>query len=106
MQKRLKDEGQAGLHFQMRIFLSLALRIAFEARGQRQGQVAPGGFVEESRGHAGANRMQLPFRQRPLQAEEEPTVGRGGIIQAIDIRNQAALGATEIQKGIPVRAIA
>src|SRR2546427_8575998 len=50
--------------------------------------------------------MQLPFGQCPLQSEEEPTVGRGGIIQAIHIGNQAALVAPEIQQWIPVRAVA
>ena len=34
--------------------------------GQRQGQVAPGRLVEEPGGHAGADGMQLPFRQVPF----------------------------------------
>ena len=28
---------------------------------QREGQVAPGGLVEQARGHPGTDRMQLPF---------------------------------------------
>jgi hypothetical protein len=106
LHKRLEDQGPAGLHFQMGLFVDPSLGIALKPRRQGQRQVAPRRLVEEPGGHAGADRMQRPFRQRPLQPEEQPTVGRGGIIQTIDVRNQAALIATEIQQGVPVRAVA
>ena len=106
VQKRLKDQGNARLHFQIGVFLSPALRITFEARRERQRQIAPSCLVEEPGSHTGTNRVQLPFGQRPFQPEKESAVGRGGIIQAIDIRNQAALVAAEVQQGVPIRAVA
>jgi hypothetical protein len=80
--------------------------ITFEARWQRQRQVTAGRLVEEPRRHARAHGMELPFGQGPFQPKEQPAIGRRGIIQAIDIRNQAALIATEVQEWIPVRAVA
>ena len=70
LQKRLKDQGKPGLHFQIRVFVHPAQGIAFEARRERQGQVAAGRLVEEPRGHAGADGVELPFGQGALQPKQ------------------------------------
>jgi hypothetical protein len=96
LHKRLEDHSNPGLPLQIRGFVHPAQRIAFEACRERQRQVAAGRLVEEPRSHPGADGVELPFGQGALQPEEEPAIGRGRIIQAIDVGNQTAFIATEV----------
>ena len=50
--------------------------------------------------------MQFQFRNLAFQTEKEPTVGRGGIIDAIAIADETLALATQVEQLIPVRAIA
>lgn len=102
---RLEDHSHPGVHGQIRVLVPLAQRLAFKAWREHQCQVASGRLVEEPRRHARADGVEFPCGQGALQPEEEPTVGRGGILQAIDIGKQAVLRATQVSQGGPVRAV-
>ncbi len=70
LHKRLKDQGNPGLPFQMRVFVYPAQGIAFETRRERQRQVASGRLVEEPRRHTRADGMEFPCGQGALQPKQ------------------------------------
>src|SRR6266567_4373711 len=49
--------------------------------------------------------MQFQLRQLSLQAQQQPSISRSRVIDAISISDQTASIATDIQQGIPIRAI-
>jgi orotidine-5'-phosphate decarboxylase len=106
LQKRLEHQREAGGRFLVGHVESLALPVTHQPRGQRQGQGAARRLVDQAGRQAGLHGVAFPCRQGACEAEEEPTVDRGRIIDAIAIGAQASLVATQVQQRIPGRAVA
>jgi hypothetical protein len=73
-----------------------AARIAHQAYGEREGQLAALRFVKQTGGKTGADRMQLQLRNLPLQAEQQAAVGATRIIDTVAIGDQTTSIATQI----------
>ena len=68
--------------------------VADQPDRQRQGQFAALGLVEQSGGQAGAQGMQLQFGDQALEAEDQPAVGRGGVVDAVLVADEATAIST------------
>jgi hypothetical protein len=62
-----KEQINPALDFTVGMLGDRARRVADQADGEGQGQLAPRGFVEQTGGQACANGMQLQFRYQPLK---------------------------------------
>jgi hypothetical protein len=50
--------------------------------------------------------MKLHLRERPLEAQDEPAIYGGRVVDAIVVGDQGSLVAADVQKRVPVRAVA
>ena len=50
--------------------------------------------------------MKLHLRERPLEAQDEPPVYGGRIVNAVVVGNKGLFVAADVQKRVPVRAVA
>src|SRR6202012_5061298 len=96
LQEHLEHEPQPLLNRHVGILQDHAARITNQADRQGERELSAFGFGEQAGGEAAANRVQFELRYRPLQAEEQPTVGATWVIDAISIRDEAAAQATDI----------
>ena len=80
--------------------------VAHQSDRQGQGQLAALGLVEQSGGQAGAQGVQLQFGDQALEAEDQPTIGRGRVVNAVLVADQAAAKAAQVEELIPVGAVA
>src|SRR4051794_41393643 len=46
--------------------------------------------------------MQFQFRELPLEAQQEPAIGRARVINAIGVGDEAVLIAADIEQRIPI----
>src|SRR3954452_9900884 len=61
---------------------------------------------EKTRSEAAADRVQFEFRDRAFEPQQQPAVGRAGIVDAIAIRDEAVPEAADVKEWVPVRAVA
>ena len=92
--------------------LDLLVGVQRQAAGRRldvadrrvDDQLAAAGLVEFAADQAAADRMQLQFRDLALQAEHEPVVGVGRVVDAVLVGQQGAEEAADLQELVPVLA--
>ena len=80
--------------------------VARQSNGKLQGEIAARSFIEQTCVHSRFDGMQLHFRERAFETEQEAAVGYGRIIDAVAVCDQAALEAADVEQGVPVRAVA
>ena len=72
--------------------------------GHRLAELAPPSFGSATFQHARLEDVQLRFRHRPLQPEQQTVVVVGRIIHAVGIRNQRVEQGADLQQLVPVPA--
>src|ERR1700756_5114814 len=87
LQERLEDKPQPLLDREVGIFDDHPAWIAHEADRQGEHKLAAFGLRQKPARQAAADRVQLEFRDRPLEAEKQATVGAAGIVDAVAIGN-------------------
>src|SRR3954471_2021145 len=73
---------------------------------QGQSELTARSLGEKTRSEAAADRVQFEFRDRALEPQQQPAVGRAGIVDAIAIRDEAVPEAADVKEWVPVRAVA
>ena len=62
--------------------------VVVQPGGQRQPQLAAGGLGAQSFGHPCPQQVQFAFREGALEAQDEPVVIAGGMVNAVGVGDQ------------------
>ncbi len=106
MLKTAKDLPNGGLHLHIRVKHN---RVAFGVtQPNRQGQFegATPCFVEDAPLQTGTQHKQLRLRHRPFQAQQEPIIEGGRIIEPLFIQDQGMSEGTNFQELMPIAGVA
>jgi len=106
LQERLEYKLKPLLNRHVGILDDHTARIAHQADRQVERKLTAFCLRKQAGRQAAADRMQLELRYRPLQTEEQATVGAAGIIDAIPIGDQAAAQPADVQERVPVGTVA
>src|SRR5690349_20422296 len=80
-------------------------RVAGQADGEGQRQLAPGGLVEQPGGQARSNGMQLQFRYQSLKTKNESSIRGGWVVHAVLVADETPAVTAQVEELIPIRAI-
>jgi hypothetical protein len=69
-------------------------------------QFPPLGLIQGAALHPGMEHMQLGFAHRPLEAQQQPVVEVGGIVDAALVQDQRVGERTDLQQTMPVGGVA
>ena len=87
---------QRGTDLAVRVLDDPARRVAGQAGGEGQGQLAAARLVEQAGRQPGADGVQLQLGDQPLQAEDQPAVGGGGPPRAVVGDELTVLGISKV----------
>ena len=106
LQKAAEHQCDPVLHLLVRVLDDHARGVAYQPGRQLQRQLAPASLVEQARGEAAADRVQLQFGDRALEPKQEPPVGQARVVDRVAVSDQTAAVAADVEQRIPVRAVA
>jgi hypothetical protein len=85
LEKSLEDELDTLLHLPRGMFLHAPPFIAHQAHGKLEGEIAPLGFIEQSRMQARPDRIELHLRAGAFETQQQAAIGSGRVIDTIAI---------------------
>src|SRR5262249_20375749 len=80
--------------------------VADQPDRQGQGQFTTQGLLEDSGHQTGVQGMDLQFGDQALEAQDQPAIGRGRVVDAVLVTDEARTVSTQIKELIPIGAIA
>ena len=102
----MKTRSMRSLDLLVRVFDYPSARRPDQADRQGQGQLAALRLVPQTGCQAGLQGVQLQFGDQALEAEDQPAIGGGGVVDAVLVADQAGAESTQVEELIPIGAVA
>jgi hypothetical protein len=105
-QEQVEHQGQPVLHFPVGMLEHLSAGIAHQPHRQAQSQLATLGLVQQPGVKPVPQGVQLHLGDLALEAQQQPAVDRGRVINALVVAQQTVAVAAGVQQRIPVGTVA
>ena len=104
--ERCESQSDDILDLPIRVEHDTICGVVDESDGQREGELAAAGLVEEAAAQSRLDHVHLGLRDSALQSEEEPIIEVGGVVEAILIADDSGGERAELQEVLPIDTVA